>query len=170
MAEKKQEFECIYCKESFDDESKYYNHRDKISCMCDFCGEIFKDRTQFIQHLSEHINDGLFKCLMCNETNNDIALLLYHITLHRENPFKCKKCEAEFFMKISLVNHIKKHNYHWECDDCKFEAKTLKDLEEHKKSHEKEKQDRFYNVDEFMPTGLQFRDRFTNETIFIHDD
>ena len=170
MAEKKQEFKCIYCEKNFDDETKYYDHRDKILCMCFICGKIFKDSTQLYQHLSEHSSDGVYKCFMCTVTTNDIKLMVQHIISHQKKIFKCIKCKVGFYFKHRLEDHIKKHNYHWECEDCKFEAKTLKDLEEHKKSHEKEKQDRFYNVDEFMPTGLQFRDRFTNETIFIHDD
>ena len=170
MAEKEQEFKCIYCEQNFDDEAEYFNHRDKIMCMCGFCGDIFKDSTQLYKHFSEHSSDGIYKCLMCTVFTNDLVLLLYHITLHRKKPFKCKKCKAEFSKKVNLIDHIKNHNEHWECDNCKFAAKTLKDLEEHNKSHEKEKPERFCNVDEFMPIGLQLRDRFTNETIFIHDD
>ena len=170
MAAKKQEFKCIYCEQIFVDETQYYNHRDEILCMCLFCSEIFKSRTQIKQHFFEHYSDCVFKCFMCTVTSNDMALITRHITVHRIRPFKCKKCEAEFYLKLNLINHIQKHNYLLECDDYRFEEKTLKDLEEHKKCHEKEKPDRFYNVDEFMPSGLHIRDRYTNETIFIHDD
>ena len=167
MAEKKQEFKCIYCENSFDEEAEYYNHREKILCMCSFCGDIFKDGNKLSKHYSEHSSHGLYKCLMCKVFTNDLKLILIHINFHREKPFKCKKCEARFCLKSDLINHFKKHNEQWECNDCKFTTKTLKDLEEHKKCHEKEKPDRFYSEDEFTPNGLQLRDRFTNETIFI---
>ena len=170
MAGKKQEFKCIYCEQSFNDEAEFIFHTDKIECMCNLCGEIFKGRTQISQHLSEHFSDGLIKCLMCKVTTNDVRLMTHHVSLHRKRHFKCIKCEARFCIKFDLIDHIKKHKEYWECDDCIFTSKTLEDLEEHKKCHEIEKPDRFYDVDEFMPTGLQFRDRFTNETIFIHDD
>ena len=161
MAEKKEKFKCIYCEQSFDDETQYDNHRDKIMCMCYFCGEIFKGIHQRSQHFSEHYSNGIFKCFMCTVTTNDERLMIHHISLHQKRLFKCKKCEARFCLKFDLADHIKKHKEHWECDDCKFTTKTLKDLEEHKKCHE------CYSEEEFTPIGLQLRDRFKNETIFI---
>ena len=104
---------------------------------------------------------------MCRVTTNDAISIKNHITLHQIKIFECKKCNAGFCLKTRLVDHVKKHNDLWECDNCKFEAKTLKDLDEHKKCHEKENPDRFYSAHEFIPSGLQLRDRFTNETIFI---
>ena len=167
MAEKEQKLKCIYCEQSFDEEAEYFFHRDRILCMCNLCGEISKGTTQIAQHFIKHLGDDLFKCLMCTETTNNFESMIQHITLHRKRRFKCKKCEAEFCSKFNLVDHIKKHFDHWKCENCKFTTKILKDLKEHKKSHEKEKPDRFYNVNEFMSTGLQLRDRFTDETIFI---
>ena len=165
MAEKKQEFECIYCKESFDDESKYFFHRDNIFCMCEYCGEIFKGSTQINEHLYEHYNDGIFMCFMCKVTTNDMKVMIDHISLHQKALFKCIKCKDKFLSKPSLLDHIYKHNYHWECHDCSFTTKTKKDFKEHKKQHEKSK--RFYSIDEFKPIGIQLRTRDKNETIFI---
>ena len=162
MAAKKQKFKCIYCEEIFDDEAEYYEHRDDILCMCAICGKVFKD---FYRHLSEHYNDGLFKCFMCRVTTKDGISMTNHITLHQIKIFECKECNAGFCLKNRLIDHVKKHL--WECDKCNFEAKTLKDLDEHKKCHEKENSDRFYSAHEFIPNGLQLKDRFTNETIFI---
>ena len=45
MAEKKQEFECIYCRETFVDEVEFIFHTDKIESMCNLCGELSKGRT-----------------------------------------------------------------------------------------------------------------------------
>ena len=65
MAAKNQKFKCIYCKTNFDDETRYYNHRDQILCMCEFCAKIFKDTTQFNQHLTDHTSNGI--CALCAE-------------------------------------------------------------------------------------------------------
>ena len=124
MAEKKQEFKCIYCELTFEDEAEYFFHRDRILCMCNLCGEISKGITQISQHSSEHFSGGLFKCLMCTETTNNFVLMVHHITLHRKRRFKCKKCEAEFCLKSNLVDHIKIHFDHWKCENCEFTTKT----------------------------------------------
>ena len=167
MAEKKQEFECNYCEKIFEDEAEYIFHKDKIRCMCDFCGEILKDYTQFEQPIYTHTTSGdIFKCWMCRVVTNDAVLMIHHIHMHQRKLFKCKTCTAKFCLKLYLADHIKEHNEHWKCDDCKFETKTLNEYEEHKRLHEKFKRKSSYIGVEYTRNGLQFREYTTTDTIF----
>ncbi|XP_030755110.1 zinc finger protein 569-like [Sitophilus oryzae] len=83
-------------------------HRDDLKCP--FCNKISTNISHFIEHLSSHSADRLYKCNSCLKSFISSRHLKNHREVHnRDREVECKVCGKQFLKVKSLKNHFQKH-------------------------------------------------------------
>ena len=82
-----------------------------------------------------------YSCYFCGENFTDKTLFRKHMKLYRDGPkdYKCpeKTCDSRFRVKITLLDHIRKHRgiYEYSCEECSKVCTTRYTLKSHIRMH-----------------------------------
>ena len=120
--------------------SRHNNSTSQVKAFqCPFCPQRFSHRFKLNSHLKRaHLNEGSYKCDMCNYKAVDKDYLQRHYDqVHDEavaaSGFICESCSFSFRSKNSLHTHLRhKHPEKWE---------TMRSQGSSKSSMEKDKED-----------------------------
>jgi len=144
--EKKEYFTCTKCPKRLNSEITlerhvYLNHSDILQCST--CGKSFTDKKVFINHQKWHRYDTPTACDVCGKELKRSSLLK-HMQMHHsdERPSKnnfCDICGKSFFVKATLVIHMKKHNNQKDIfctfDGCNMAFYTTSHMKDHTRVH-----------------------------------
>ncbi|XP_063632102.1 zinc finger protein 271-like isoform X6 [Cydia splendana] len=144
-------FPCAYCDKTYTSFTKKRNHEKGVHTggwlrnKCPHCPEIFVSYYDRSEHLVQVHNEKAVKypCNACNKVYKKKFELNRHIKHHhlQQKSFLCDKCNAKFFSKRGLVDHLSRHSG-GEVYTCEICAKTFaraRTLKEHIRIHEDDK-------------------------------
>jgi len=126
---------------------------------CEYCQKTFPRESQMKAHVPVHTGELPFSCAVsnCPYRSNFKQTINRHITrVHTEQyKYSCPRCAAFFKLDSHLKNHIKLHSginvhsreysegkmvkKHFICSFCQMDCKKANNLEEHMRTHTKEK-------------------------------
>ncbi|VVC98040.1 unnamed protein product [Leptidea sinapis] len=144
-------FPCDFCDKSYTSLAKKRNHEKGVHMggwlrnKCPHCPEIFVSYYDRSEHLVKEHNEApvIYPCNACNKTYKKKFELNRHIKHHhlQQRSFLCDKCNAKFFSKRGLVDHMTRHTGAelCSCDICGKSFSRLRTLREHIKVHEGDK-------------------------------
>ncbi|KAM3957674.1 LOW QUALITY PROTEIN: uncharacterized protein ACR2FA_008387 [Aphomia sociella] len=144
-------FPCDFCDKSYTSLTKKRNHEKGVHTggwlrnKCPHCPEIFVSYYDRSEHLVKAHNEKpiIYPCNACNKTYKKKFELNRHIKHHhlQQRSYLCDKCNAKFFSKRGLVDHLAKHagGEVYACDVCGKVFSRARTLREHLKLHEDEK-------------------------------
>ncbi|XP_034838112.1 zinc finger protein 260-like isoform X11 [Maniola hyperantus] len=144
-------FPCDYCDKSYTSLTKKRNHEKGVHMMgwlrnkCPHCPEIFVSYYDRSEHLVKVHNKTpvVYPCNACNKTYKKKFELNRHIKHHhlQQRSFLCDKCNAKFFSKRGLVDHMTRHTgaENCSCDVCGKSFSRMRTLKEHMRLHEDDK-------------------------------
>jgi len=139
-------FICKHCSSTFSDKSQLSVHlrpnKNKKPNKCHYCLQTFILKCQLDMHLQSH-SGARFTCTLCAKEFIYKYALEYHFRRKhtKERPFKCHRCSSMFYIKKSLVNHLRTHTDElpltcWYCNKL-FSHRDL--LIEHARTHTDDK-------------------------------
>jgi len=125
----KEPLSCPDCQKKFYSDEKlerhrYLNHSSILQCST--CGKSFTDKKVFINHQKGHRFDTPTACDVCGKTLKRSSLIK-HMAIHHSvdrpqaKSHSCHICGKIFYMKSTLVIHMKKH-YNQKDILCTFEG------------------------------------------------
>ncbi|XP_028032157.1 zinc finger protein 271-like [Bombyx mandarina] len=141
-------FTCDYCEKTYGSLTKKRNHEKGVHeggwlrNKCPHCPEVFVSYYDRSEHLVKVHNQTpiLYPCNACNKIYKKKFELNRHIKHHhlQQKNFVCDKCNAMFFSKRGLVDHIARHEgaEMFSCDICGKSFSRLRTLKEHLRMHE----------------------------------
>lgn len=144
-------FPCDYCDKAYTSLTKKRNHEKGVHTggwlrnKCPHCPEIFVSYYDRSEHMVKEHNEApiLYPCNACNKTYKKKFELNRHIKHHhlQQKNYLCDKCNAKFFSKRGLADHLTRHNggEMCACDVCGRTFTRLRTLKEHMKLHESDK-------------------------------
>ncbi|XP_026489353.1 zinc finger protein 62-like isoform X2 [Vanessa tameamea] len=144
-------FPCDYCDKSYTSLTKKRNHEKGVHTggwlrnKCPHCPEIFVSYYDRSEHLVKVHNEApvVYPCNACNKTYKKKFELNRHIKHHhlQQRSFLCDKCNAKFFSKRGLVDHMTRHTGAeiCSCDVCGKSFSRMRTLREHMRIHEDDK-------------------------------
>ncbi|CAF4888739.1 unnamed protein product [Pieris macdunnoughi] len=144
-------FACDFCDKTYTSLTKKRNHEKGVHTggwlrnKCPHCPEIFVSYYDRSEHLVKAHNQAplIFPCNACNKTYKKKFELNRHIRHHhlQQKSFLCDKCNAKFFSKRGLVDHMTRHTGSevCSCDLCGKTFSRLRTLKDHLKIHEDDK-------------------------------
>jgi len=144
--EKKEFFTCPNCQMKCNSEERlerhmYLNHSSVMQCSD--CGKSFTDKKVFINHQKWHRYDTPTACEVCGKELKRSSLLK-HMQMHHseQRPAKnnfCDICGKSFYVKATLVIHMKKHNNQKDIfctfDGCNMAFYTTGHMKDHTRVH-----------------------------------
>jgi len=144
--EKKEYFSCTKCPKRLTSEGTlerhiYLNHSSVLQCST--CGKSFTDKKVFINHQKWHRYDTPTACDVCGKELKRSSLLK-HMQMHHsdERPSKnnfCDVCGKSFYVKATLVIHMKKHNNQKDIlctyEGCNMAFYTTSHMKDHVRVH-----------------------------------
>lgn len=140
-------FPCDYCSKTYTSLTKKRNHEKGVHTggwlrnKCPHCPEIFVSYYDRSEHLVKVHNETpiIYPCNACNKTYKKKFELNRHIKHHhlQQKSFLCDQCNAKFFSKRGLVDHLSRHNGRelCSCDVCGKTFSRMRTLKEHMKIH-----------------------------------
>ncbi|XP_061385106.1 zinc finger protein 564-like isoform X1 [Danaus plexippus] len=144
-------FPCDFCDKSYTSLTKKRNHEKGVHTggwlrnKCPHCPEIFVSYYDRSEHLVKVHNEApvIYPCNACNKTYKKKFELNRHIKHHhlQQRSFLCDKCNAKFFSKRGLVDHMTRHtgSEMCSCDVCGKAFSRIRTLREHMRTHEDDK-------------------------------
>ncbi|KAI8427103.1 hypothetical protein MSG28_014731 [Choristoneura fumiferana] len=144
-------FPCEFCDKSYTSFTKKRNHEKGVHQggwlrnKCPHCPEIFVSYYDRSEHLVQVHNETpiVYPCNACNKTYKKKFELNRHIKHHhlQQKSFLCDKCNAKFFSKRGLVDHMSRHagGEVYTCDVCSKTFARARTLKEHIRIHEDDK-------------------------------
>ncbi|CAG9574897.1 unnamed protein product [Danaus chrysippus] len=144
-------FPCDFCDKSYTSLTKKRNHEKGVHTggwlrnKCPHCPEIFVSYYDRSEHLVKVHNEApvVYPCNACNKTYKKKFELNRHIKHHhlQQRSFLCDKCNAKFFSKRGLVDHMTRHtgSEMCSCDVCGKAFSRIRTLREHMRTHEDDK-------------------------------
>jgi len=143
---KKEYFSCTKCPKRVTSEGTlerhiYLNHSSVLQCST--CGKSFTEKKVFINHQKWHRYDTPTACDVCGKEMKRSSLQK-HIQMHHsdERPSKnnfCDICGKSFYVKATLVIHMKKHNNQKDIfctfDGCNMAFYTTSHMKDHVRVH-----------------------------------
>lgn len=144
-------FPCDFCGKSYTSLTKKRNHEKGVHTggwlrnKCPHCPEIFVSYYDRSEHLVKVHNQTpiIYPCNACNKTYKKKFELNRHIKHHhlQQRSFLCDKCNAKFFSKRGLADHLSRHTGGevCSCDVCGKAFSRARTLKEHMKIHEDDK-------------------------------
>ncbi|XP_026314378.1 PR domain zinc finger protein 5-like [Hyposmocoma kahamanoa] len=144
-------FPCDYCDKAYTSLTKKRNHEKGVHTggwlrnKCPHCPEIFVSYYDRSEHMVKVHNEApiVYPCNACNKTYKKKFELNRHIKHHhlQQKNYLCDKCNAKFFSKRGLADHLTRHNGGevCSCDVCGRTFTRLRTLKEHLKLHETDK-------------------------------
>ncbi|CAH2230087.1 jg11295 [Pararge aegeria aegeria] len=144
-------FPCDFCDKSYTSLTKKRNHEKGVHTggwlrnKCPHCPEIFVSYYDRSEHLVKVHNEApvVYPCNACNKSYKKKFELNRHIRHHhlQQRSFLCDKCNAKFFSKRGLVDHMTRHTggENCSCDVCGKAFSRMRTLREHMKLHEDDK-------------------------------
>ncbi|XP_030033816.1 zinc finger protein 90 homolog isoform X1 [Manduca sexta] len=144
-------FPCDFCEKTYTSMTKKRNHEKGVHKggwlrnKCPHCPEVFVSYYDRKEHLVKVHNEApiIYPCNACNKTYKKKFELNRHIKHHhlQQKSFFCDKCNAKFFSKRGLVDHLSKHGgvEMCSCQICGKKFSRLRSLKEHLKRHEDDK-------------------------------
>lgn len=144
-------FPCDFCDKSYTSLTKKRNHEKGVHTggwlrnKCPHCPEIFVSYYDRSEHLVKVHNQTpvIYPCNACNKTYKKKFELNRHIKHHhlQQRSFLCDKCNAKFFSKRGLADHLSRHSGGevCSCDICGKAFSRARTLKEHMKLHEDDK-------------------------------
>ncbi|XP_049883284.1 PR domain zinc finger protein 5-like isoform X2 [Pectinophora gossypiella] len=144
-------FPCDHCDKSYTSLTKKRNHEKGVHTAgwlrnkCPHCPEIFVSYYDRSEHLVKVHNEKpiIYPCNACNKTYKKKFELNRHIKHHhlQQKSYLCDKCNAKFFSKRGLSDHVIKHmgGEMCSCEVCGKNFSRLRTLKEHMKVHDENK-------------------------------
>ena len=150
-------FKCDKCDAAF--RTKYHLQKHHVTHVpgerrfkCEECGAGFVHRAYLMQHMKVHTcTEKTFQCKICNKAFARQILLDAHLKIHQrremfkktgEKPFSCDQCDASYFCKLSLDNHVAQDHSEmtktFKCAGCNARFASKRKLLLHAKNHEKD--------------------------------
>lgn len=120
--EKKRPHKCPDCGQCFTQSTQLTVHKRSHTGArpypCRICDRPFSHSNALMLHIRRHTGEKPFDCAMCPLSFSQLPHMKAHMRkIHgKENPYRCKKCQQFFKLKIELENHTK---------NCKFGEKEL---------------------------------------------
>ncbi|CAH2987571.1 unnamed protein product [Chilo suppressalis] len=157
-------FPCDYCDKTYTSLTKKRNHEKGVHTggwlrnKCPHCPQIFVSYYDRSEHLVKEHNEKpiIYPCNACNKTYKKKFELNRHIKHHhlQQKSFLCDQCNAKFFSKRGLVDHLSRHtgSETFACDVCGKRFFRLRTLKEHMRFHEDDKR---YQCEVCMKTFTQ---------------
>lgn len=112
MHRKKPQLACSHCNKTFATESNYKRHlnslqnNEKKRYHCNNCGKFFRKLRELESHHdSEHRDDKVFRCGVCQAEFCWHENLLKHKQVHDVDPHVCDACGQKFIDLTSLLVH-----------------------------------------------------------------
>ncbi|CAH2100608.1 unnamed protein product [Euphydryas editha] len=145
------DFPCDYCDKSYTSLTKKHNHEKGVHKggwlrnKCPHCPEIFVSYYDRSEHLVKVHNEApvVYPCNACNKTYKKKFELSRHIRHHhlQQRSYLCDKCNAKFFSKRGLVDHMTRHTGSeiCSCDVCGKSFSRMRTLRDHMRIHEDDK-------------------------------
>lgn len=144
-------FPCDYCEKSYTSLTKKRNHEKGVHTggwlrnKCPHCPQIFVSYYDRSEHLVKVHNETpiIYPCNACNKTYKKKFELNRHIKHHhlQQKNYLCDKCNAKFFSKRGLADHLSRHSGGMvcSCDVCGKSFLRMRTLKEHMKLHDDDK-------------------------------
>ncbi|XP_075989283.1 uncharacterized protein LOC142985169 isoform X3 [Anticarsia gemmatalis] len=144
-------FPCDFCEKTYTSLTKKRNHEKGVHTggwlrnKCPHCPQIFVSYYDRSEHLVKEHNQApvIYPCNACNKTYKKKFELNRHIKHHhlQQKSFLCDKCNAKFFSKRGLADHLSRHTGGevCSCDICGKTFSRARTLKEHMKVHEDDK-------------------------------
>ncbi|XP_038221014.1 zinc finger protein 62-like [Zerene cesonia] len=144
-------FPCDFCEKTYTSLTKKRNHEKGVHTAgwlrnkCPHCPEIFVSYYDRSEHMVKVHNEApiIYPCNACNKTYKKKFELNRHIKHHhlQQKSYLCDKCNANFFSKRGLIDHMTRHtgSEMCSCDVCGKTFSRLRTLKEHMKIHDDDK-------------------------------
>ncbi|CAG9789656.1 unnamed protein product [Diatraea saccharalis] len=157
-------FPCDYCDKSYTSLTKKRNHEKGVHTggwlrnKCPHCPQIFVSYYDRSEHLVKEHNETpiVYPCNACNKIYKKKFELNRHIKHHhlQQRSFLCDQCNAKFFSKRGLVDHLSRHSGGevCACNICGRTFSRTRTLKEHMKLHDDDKR---YQCDVCLKTFTQ---------------
>lgn len=152
----KYKYECIECKVTFIDLSKYEIHKNtkhptkdsiRYECQEINCGKTFASPEYLKRHQVTHrgkkyfnmlnsfnifnnLDEFKYKCTVCDQKFKWMTSLQLHQTIHTQNKtlVECKQCRKRFFNQRTMERHQRIHkNLKYKCTICEKVVSNRKD-------------------------------------------
>ncbi|CAK1587571.1 unnamed protein product [Parnassius mnemosyne] len=141
-------FPCDFCDKMYTSLTKKRNHEKGVHTggwlrnKCPHCPEIFVSYYDRSEHLVKVHNEApiVYPCNACNRTYKKKFELNRHIKHHhlQQKNYLCDKCNAKFFSKRGLIDHMLRHTGAelCSCDICGRSFSRARTLREHMRTHD----------------------------------
>ncbi|XP_052741863.1 zinc finger protein 25-like isoform X2 [Bicyclus anynana] len=111
--EKRRPHKCPDCGQTFTQSTQLTVHRRSHTgtrpYSCRICNRPFTHSNALMLHIRRHTGEKPFQCAMCPMSFSQLPHMKAHMRkIHgKENPYRCKKCQQFFKLKVDLENHEK---------------------------------------------------------------
>ncbi|XP_063545307.1 PR domain zinc finger protein 5-like [Cydia strobilella] len=138
---------------SLRDHVKLFHEASNRSYTCTVCSKVYRASTRFLYHMKiahgppAPATDSWFYCKPCGKDFRSKQGFNYHLKMSKnhanenDKKFVCSECDARFFTKQKLQEHVEwehRKNYQHKCDECDKVFKNISALNIHiKQVHEK---------------------------------
>nr|XP_022906364.1 gastrula zinc finger protein XlCGF42.1-like [Onthophagus taurus] len=128
--------------------NKIINNTNK-HYQCHYCKKIFKQSWHLHDHITSHLGDKKYKCILCDKTFLRVTSLRRHFKIHerapgekvKHSPVLCTICGKKILYSNGLQRHMRMHlgiKQH-ECEFCKRKFAQKTHLLAHRRTHTGEK-------------------------------
>lgn len=144
-------FPCEHCSKTFSSFAKKRNHEKGahtggwLRNKCPHCPKLFASYYDRNEHLAKEHNEKsiVYDCNACNKSYKKRFELNRHIRNHhlQQRNYICDKCNAKYFSKRGLVDHLSRHSGGevCACDVCGKTFSHARTLKVHMMLHEDDK-------------------------------
>ena len=112
---------------------------------CNECGKFFTQKCDLERHMNcVHKGEKEFQCNQCDHKTSLKQNLTRHILgVHKKrNSYHCEQCDFRSSYAYSLKRHmLNMHQKFLNCNECNYTTRKEADLEKHKKSHRRLRDD-----------------------------
>ena len=129
---------CVHCgfecKQKYSIVSHVERTHDKTTFDCKQCSHVSNCRANLSWHMrKKHEKEITNPCNICKFQSIRVELLRKHMACHRENCFKCAKCDFICKFRRTLTKHMQSsHEMRWRCPTCNLYVVSSSALKTHK--------------------------------------